>query len=289
MAVIEVNELTYTYPGNLSPALKNISLHIEAGQMIAIIGANGAGKSTLCLALSGLIPSLFHGQMQGAVTVCGMDTRLNSPAQFAGRVGLVLQNPANQLSGMRYTVYEEVAFGLENLGIPRTEMPTRIESALQQVGLINLRDRSPYTLSGGQQQRLALASILAFNPPVLILDEPTAMLDPQGSQDIFEIIQKLTLAGITLIIAEHRLEWIARYAQRVIALAKSEVILDGAPEEVLTSPMLVQAGIGWTYFTQAAFRGQKLGLWAVDRPLPATLAQAAQGFRKTKPGEKHAD
>jgi hypothetical protein len=137
MAVIEVQGLSYTYPGAASPALRNVSFQIEAGQLVAVIGANGAGKSSLCLALAGLIPALFHGQMQGAVTVCGMDTRQHNPGQFAGRVGLVLQNPANQLSGMRYTVYEEVAFGLENLGIPRAEMPGRIALALQQVGLLD--------------------------------------------------------------------------------------------------------------------------------------------------------
>ena len=199
MAVIEVHGLTYTYPGAASPALRDISFQVEAGQLVAVIGANGAGKSSLCLALAGLIPSLFQGQMQGAVAVCGMDTRQHNPGQFAGRVGLVLQNPANQLSGMRYTVYEEVAFGLENLGVPRNEMPGRIEHALQQVGLVGLGERSPYTLSGGQQQRLALASILAMQPAVLVLDEPTAMLDPQGRRELWDLLDRLHAGGLTLL------------------------------------------------------------------------------------------
>jgi energy-coupling factor transporter ATP-binding protein EcfA2 len=280
MAVIEVQGLAYTYPGSSIPALKDITIKVEAGQLVAVIGANGAGKSTLCLALSGIIPQLFHGQIQGTVTVHGMDTRLHSPGQFAGRVGLVLQNPANQLSGMRYTVYEEVAFGLENLGTPRAEMPTRIKHALQQVGLTELSDRSPYTLSGGQQQRLALASILALEPPVLLLDEPTAMLDPQGSQDVFEIVRKLAQAGVTVVIAEHRLEWITRYADRVIALEQGKVMLDGGPEDVLASPLLLQAGIGWLRYTQAAQLGLGRGLWPVGRSLPVTLEQATVGFKQ---------
>ena len=280
MAVINVQGLTYTYPGNTSPALKDINFQIESGQLVAVIGGNEAGKSTLCLALSGLIPALFHGQMQGMVTVCGMDTQQYSPGQFAGQVGLVLQNPANQLSGMRYTVYEEVAFGLENLGISRVEMPARIENALEQVGLAELRDRSPYALSGGQQQRLALASVLALTPSVLLLDEPTAMLDPQGSQDVFEIIQKLVQAGTTVVIAEHHLEWIARYADRIIALAHGEVILDGAPREVLTSSRIQEAGINWLRYTQAAHLGISRDLWSPNTELPITLEQTLAGFRQ---------
>ena len=289
MPVIEVNGLTYTYPGSLTPALKDITFQVETGQLVAVIGANEAGKSTLCLALAGLIPALFHGQMQGAVTVCGMDTRLHSPGQFAGRVGLVLQNPANQLSGMRYTVYEEVAFGLENLGTPRAEMPSRIELVLQQVGLIELRDRSPYTLSGGQQQRLALASILALEPAVLVLDEPTAMLDPQGSQDIFEVVQDLAQSGTTVVITEHRLEWIGQYADRVIVLNQGEMILDGAPREVLANPILLQVGTGWLRYTQAAQQGQERSLWPVDRELPVTLLQANQGFQEANERAGNAD
>ncbi|MCX6068013.1 MAG: ABC transporter ATP-binding protein [Chloroflexi bacterium] len=289
MAVIDVNGLTYTYPGSLSPALKDVSFQVEAGQLVAVVGANGSGKSTLCLALAGLIPALFQGQLQGTATVCGMETHLHSPGQFAGRVGLVLQNPGSQLSGMRYTVYEEVAFGLENLGVLRTEMPTRIEQALQQVQLIELRDRSPYTLSGGQQQRLALASVLALKPSVLLLDEPTAMLDPQGSQEIFEVVQRLAQAGTTVLVAEHQLEWIARYADRVIALAQGELILNGVPGDVLTSAHLPETGIGWLRYTQAAALGRSLGMWLVGQALPTTLEQAAEGFKRALSGRESED
>jgi energy-coupling factor transporter ATP-binding protein EcfA2 len=280
MSVIDVSGLTYSYPATPIPALKDITFQVDAGQMVAVIGANGAGKSTLCMALAGLIPALYHGQMQGTVTVAGMDTQKYSPGQFAGQVGLVLQNPANQLSGKCYTVYEEVAFGLENIGIPRFEMSGRIERALKWVGLEDLENRSPYTLSGGQQQRLALASILALEPPILLLDEPTAMLDPHGSQAVFEIVQKLAHVGTTVIIVEHQLEWIARYADRVIALAHGEVLLNGSPGDVLASPLLLQSGIDWLRYTQAAQIGRKRGLWPADYALPVTLEQAGEGFRE---------
>ena len=168
--------------------MKDISFEAEVGDLIALIGANGAGKSTLCYALAGFIPHMFSGDMQGCVLVDGLDTRAHSLSQMAGRVGMVMQNPTNQLSGVRSSVYEEVAFGLENLGVPREEMPLRITRALRMVGIQDLAARSPYTLSGGEQQRLALASILIMEPGLLVLDEPTAMLDPEGASTFFRVI-----------------------------------------------------------------------------------------------------
>jgi energy-coupling factor transport system ATP-binding protein len=279
MPALDVSGLTYTYPGSSVPALKNVSFQAESGQLLAIVGPNEAGKSTLSLALAGLIPALFHGEMLGRVAVCGLDTRDHSPGDFSGRVGLVLQNPVNQLSGMRYTVYDEVAFGLENLGIPRIEMPGRIEQALVQVGLVDLRHRSPYTLSGGQQQRLALASVLVMSPSILILDEPTAMLDPQGRQEIFGVVQSLAQTGVTVIVVEHHLEWIARHANRVLALENGEVILDGPPDQVLTSAQLRQNGVGWLRYTRVAALGQSRSLWPANRGLPVTLKETVAGFR----------
>lgn len=279
MALIEVDQLTYTYPGKPTPALKEISFQVEAGQMVAIIGPNNAGKSTLCLALAGLIPALYNGQMLGTIRVAGRDMRQHTAGQLTGQVGLVLQNPANQLSNMRYTVYEEVAFGLENLGVPRSDMAARIDFALEQVGLINLRERSPYSLSGGQQQRLALASVLVMQPAVLILDEPTAMLDPRGCLEVFDILMQLALNGSTVILVEHRLEWIARSASQVIALASGEMLLSGPPEEVMTSPRLLQNGTGWLRYTQAAQMGLRHGVWPDTLALPVTLEQALDGFQ----------
>ena len=281
MAVIEVSGLSYSYPTSSIPALKNLDFQVEAGQFVAVIGANGAGKSTLCLALSGLIPALFNGKISGSVSINGMNTSDYSPAEFAGKVGLVLQNPANQLSEMRYTVFEELAFGLENLGISALEMPARIERTLEQTGLKDLRNRSPYSLSGGEQQRLALAAMLVLEPPVLILDEPTAMLDPQSSWEVFKIILSLTQTGTTVIISEHHLEWIAEYADRVIVLDGGEIVLDGKPAEVLTSPALQEAGIGSLRYTQAAILGKIRGLWPETLPLPVTMQQAAAGFTRT--------
>src|SRR3990170_6101865 len=176
--MITVQDLTYTYPGATGPSLSGLSLTVPAGQVCAVIGANGAGKSTLCHALTGFIPHFFRGTLQGGLRVADLSIPDTPLAELAGTIGLVFQNPFNQITGARFSVLEEVAFGLENLGIPREEILDRCRSALRLTGLGSLGDRSPYALSGGQQQRLAIASMLAMRPRLLVLDETTSQLDP---------------------------------------------------------------------------------------------------------------
>ncbi|MFN3331255.1 MAG: energy-coupling factor ABC transporter ATP-binding protein [Caldilinea sp.] len=281
MDVIRVEGLTYTYPFASKPALRNLSLSVAPGEFVAVVGANDSGKSTLCYALTGYIPHHFHGTMRGAVHVAGMDSRSTPLAELVTVAGLVFQNPVNQISGARFTVYEEVAFGLENLGVPRAEMGERVDEALALVGLTDVGARSPYALSGGQQQRLALASILAMAPQVLVLDEPTSQLDPLGSRDVFAAVHRLSRRGATIVMAEHKLEWIASFADRVIALADGQIVLDGAPQDVLASPLLEQHGVGRTRFTRAAERARALGLASTEAPLPVTLEEAINFFSRS--------
>ena len=278
MAIIEIDQFTYSYPGTSVPALRNISLQIDRGQLVGVIGANGAGKSSFLLSLASLIPSVYLGQISGQVKIDGTDTSQFSASQLAGQVGLVLQNPVNQLSGMCSTVFEEVAWGLENLGISPAEMPMRIYNALKLVGLDHVPSRNPFSLSGGQQQRLALASILVLEPAILLLDEPTSMLDPSGNQEIHEIIQHQTQLGMTVVLASHHLEWMAKYADRIIALDHGEVVLDGSPDEVLSSPILERIGIGRQTYTRLAEITISYGLWPTKLPLPVTLEDAVTGF-----------
>jgi energy-coupling factor transporter ATP-binding protein EcfA2 len=280
MAIVTVEHLTYRYPQTTRPALRDISLQIESGEFVALIGANGAGKSTLSYALSGFVPHFYQGEMSGRVTIAGLDTQTHSLEEIVIEAGLVFQNPSNQISGAKYTVYEEVAFGLEQLGVPRDEMRARIDRALALANIADLADRSPFALSGGQQQRLALASIFAMQPKVLVLDEPTSQLDPVGSEQVFAVIRELCRQGITVVMAEHKLEWIAQFADRVIALADGEIILNGKPNDVLTSPLLETHHIAPTRYTRAARQAQQIGLWLADQRLPVTLDQAEVGFRK---------
>lgn len=279
MAIIEVEQLTYRYPHTGQPALRNLSFQVEEGEFVAIIGANEAGKSTLCYALTGFVPHFFQGEMDGRVSVAGLDTTGHPLEDIVLVAGLAFQNPTTQISGAKFTVYEEVAFGLENLGVPREEMHSRIERVLELAGIAGLAGRSPYALSGGQQQRVALASVLVMEPRVLVLDEPTSQLDPIGSREVFAVIREMSRQGITVVMAEHKLEWVATFADRVIALVEGRLILNGPPSEVLTSPLLEKHQIGQTRYTMAARRAQAKGLWAAHRPLPVTLDEAEAGFR----------
>jgi energy-coupling factor transporter ATP-binding protein EcfA2 len=277
--VIEFQDLTYSYPGSDQPALSEIRLRVGAGEFVGVVGANGAGKSTLCYALAGLLPSLFRGAIRGTVLVDGQDAPRAGPARLAGTVGLVLQNPFSQISGARFSVAEEVAFGLENLGVPRAEMAVRVAEALSVVGLSQLAERSPFELSGGEQQRLALAAILAMRPPVLLLDEPTSQLDPLGARDLIAAVDALTAATqTTVILVEQRLEWMAAHADRVIALDQGRIVRDGPPAEILGSAELEALGVRRTAYARAAEGAHRGAVRLAPAGLPATLEQARAFF-----------
>ena len=278
--MIHITSLTYTYPATQSPALVDVTLAVPAGQFCAVVGANGAGKSTLCYAIAGFVPHFYNGELTGSVQVAGFDVPSASLAALAGAVGLVFANPFNQITGARFTVREEIAFGLENLGVPRAEMAPRIEEVLALTGLSGLADRSPYALSGGQQQRVAIASVLVMRPQVLVLDEPTSQLDPVGTREVFEALHSLAAAGgTTVILVEQKPEWIAVYADRVIVLDRGRIVADGPPREVFAGPDLAQFGLAATRYTQAARLAVERGTAPADRPLPVTLEQATHFFR----------
>lgn len=280
--MIDIHGLTYTYPASETPALNGIDLHVPEGQLCAVVGANGAGKSTLCYAIAGFVPHFYGGALQGRVAVAGRDVAKASLAELAGEIGLVFANPFNQITGARFTVREEVAFGLENLGVPRNEMLARVDAALALVGLAGMGDRSPYALSGGQQQRAALASVIVMRPRVLVLDEPTSQLDPVGTREVFETLAGLAQAGgTTVVLVEHKLEWIAVHADRVVVLAGGHAVLDGPPADVLAAAALPDHGLAPTRYTQAARLAVARGLAPADRPLPVTLDQATRFFTQT--------
>ena len=289
MHCFEISSLTYRYPTAQRPALKNISLAISEGECVALMGANNSGKTTLCYALSGIVPLYHRGEFSGSVRVRGLETVHQTISSLSRHVGLVLQHPTHQLSGIRYTVFEEIAFGLENLGIPRDNILKNVTETLSLVGLSEEGDRSPLELSGGQQQRLAIAAVLAASPDILVLDEPTTFLDPQGVQDIFELLLKLKRKGKTIIFAEQKIEWIAEYADRIIALADGKIILSGSPAEVLTSPILQKIGLDWSRYTKAADLAKQRQLWPDSRPLPITFSKAVAGFSEQLPSDTCAD
>ena len=278
--MIRLSNVTYSYPRAETPALDHLSLDIPTGQFCAVIGANGAGKSTLCAALAGFVPHFFRGALAGQVEVAGIDIAETTLADLSGTVGLVFSNPFNQITGARFTVREEIAFGMENMGVPPQEMIQRIDEVLHFTGLAELGDRSPYALSGGQQQRLAIASVLVMRPKILVLDEPTSQLDPVGSKEVFAILNRLAAADVaTVVLAEQKLEWVATFADRVMVLDHGRLVADGNPHEILASEKLADYGIEPTRYTQVARKAQAAGLRAPNVPLPVTLDQAVEYFR----------
>lgn len=228
-AIVQVRHLTVHY-GSLC-ALSDVSLDVEAGSFTLISGPSGCGKSTLALCLSGLIPHVSSARVTGQVRVNGLDTSTHSPAELACHVGLVFQNPATQL--FNSTVDEEVAFAPRNLGLPAKEIVVRVAFALEATGVAHLRGRDVRTLSTGEQQRVAIASVLALRPRVLVLDEPTAHLDWRGTDQVLSTLSRLRREeGLTVIVIEHRLQALSRLADRVLLMDEGRVVVDGPPAEV---------------------------------------------------------
>ncbi|MEM2393754.1 MAG: ATP-binding cassette domain-containing protein [Candidatus Bathyarchaeia archaeon] len=243
MAIVETKNLTYTYPGSEKPSIKDVSIKIEKGEFALITGPSGCGKTTLCRCFNGLIPHFYQGELKGEITVAGLKVPENPIYRLAEHVGLVFQNPENQLFAL--SVEKDVAFGLENLGLPREEIRKRVDWALKLTGIYELRDRPPHELSGGQQQRVAIASVLAMQPELIVLDEPTSFLDPLGAKKIFEVISNINKQlGITIVLVEHRLDLTARYADHIIIMDDGRVVLDGEPHEILDSEEARLIGVG---------------------------------------------
>lgn len=282
MAFINLQNVAYKYPLTKIPVLQNINLQVNEGEFVAVVGPNGAGKSTLCYTLAGFAPHFFKGELSGKVEVAGMESSKSTLDEWVLNVGLAFQNPFNQISGAKYTVFEEIAFGLENTGVPREEMKPRVDEAMKLTDISNLADRSPYSLSGGQQQRVALTSILVMRPKLLVLDEPTSQMDPIGTREVFGVIRKMAEGGMTVVMVEHKMEWIAQFASRVIALNNGQILLDGGPSEVLTSDLLADNGFGISRYTSTAREARKRGLWKKEK-LPVTLDEAIEGFALTLP------
>lgn len=277
MAVVNLQGVSYRYPFTDSHALKNIDLRVQEGEFVAIVGPNGAGKSTLCYTIAGFVPHFFKGELTGTVEVAEVQSSESTLSDWVLNVGLAFQNSFNQISGAKFTVFEELAFGLENIGVPRDEMKRRVEATMDLTGISDLADRSPYSLSGGQQQRVALASILVMQPKVLVLDEPTSQMDPIGTREVFGVIRRMAEQGMTVILVEHKVEWIAQFADRVVALNDGQILLDGSPRQVLTAEVVEASGFGLSRYTSVARKARALGLWKGDE-LPISLEEAVSGF-----------
>lgn len=227
----------------MKPSIEDVSITIESGEFVILTGPSGCGKTTLCRCFNGLIPHFYGGKLEGDLVVASLKVSEHPIYELARHVGLVFQNPENQLFAL--SVEKDVAFGLENLGMPRDEIKKRVDWALQMTGIKDLRERAPHELSGGQQQRVAISCVLAMQPEVMVLDEPTSFLDPVGAQKIFEVVNDLNKKlGITVVLVEHRLDLASQYANHVIVVDEGKIVLDGEPREVFTSETARLIGVG---------------------------------------------
>jgi energy-coupling factor transporter ATP-binding protein EcfA2 len=241
---IELAAIRYRYAGSASAALGRIDLRIEPGRVVGIAGANESGKTTLCLVAGGLAPAVIGGRLEGSVRIDGVEAATLRPHELAQRCGLLLQHASTQLSHTTATVFEEVAFGPCNLGLPVPEVVERVWWALGAVGVEALAPRDPARLSGGQGQLVALASVLAMRPAYLILDEPTSELDPAGTRLVADALARVareTRAGVLLV--EHKTDVLARIAEEVIVLEHGAVALSGPAAATLADPRLTELGV----------------------------------------------
>jgi energy-coupling factor transport system ATP-binding protein len=239
--VLILGAVGYRYPGASAPSLVEVSLSLGEGEVVGLVGANEAGKSTTCLVTAGLAPRAVGGTLSGRVTVDGHDLGDLAPGDAAGVVAIAFATPL--LSGVCSTVYEEVAFGPMNLGLPRNEVMARTARGLEGVAIPDLAARDPEHLSGGQQQLVVLAGLLAMEPRHLVLDEPTAHLDPVGTRLVGEAITRLAAGGASILIAEQKTDLLAAICGRVVALDHGRVALEGPAASVLADPRLEALGV----------------------------------------------
>jgi energy-coupling factor transporter ATP-binding protein EcfA2 len=241
--VLTLESVSYRYAGAPRPSLHDVSLVFAHGEVVGLVGASEAGKTTLCLVASGLAPRTVGGTLTGRMRLDGEDVSELAMHQLAGGIGIAFANPATQLTGVATTVYEEVAFGPMNLGLPRDEVIERTESSLAALRIEPLAARDPARLSGGQQQLVAIAGLLAQRPAHLVLDEPTAQLDPAGTRMVAAALARLASGGASIVVAEQKTDLLAAICDRVIVLEGGRVVMDGPAAEVLASARLPELGV----------------------------------------------
>ena len=279
MGYFKIENVNYKYPLEDKQALKNINIEIKKGEFWAVIGKNGSGKTTFCNMLRRFVPDFYKGELTGKITLEDKELKDYSQKELVQKIGFVFQNPFTQISGVKDTVFEEIAYGLENLGLDKEEIISRVEKILKLLEIEKLRDRNPYDLSGGQKQRVALASIIAMDPDILVIDEPTSQLDPKGTEDIFKIINLMANEGKTIILVEHKLELIAEYAQNILVFDEGEIILSGKAEEVLNNKILLEKEIGMTQYSMLAYELEKSGKVELEE-IPITKEKTVELLKK---------
>ena len=229
---IDIEDFSFQYPEAPRKAVAGFELHVPREEIVLLAGPSGCGKSTLLRAVNGLIPHMYTGEYSGSLRIDGQVVKDTPMRVLAQKVGFLFQNPENQI--FMFSVERDVAFGLENLGVPRPEIRKRVDEAMRLLGITGLAQRAPHDLSDGQKQRVALAGVVAMNPRLIILDEPTSLLDPKTASELVGLVASLRKeTGTTFVIVEHRLDLLVRVADRLVVMSEGRKVLDGTPKEVL--------------------------------------------------------
>lgn len=268
--MIELKNVSFKYELQEEKTIKNLDLYVKQGEFVGIIGKNGSGKTTLCNIIRGIIPDFVQGEIKGDIIIDNKNINDIERGEMAELVGFVFQNPFSQISGIKKTVFEEIAYGLENLGVPREEIRQRVTDVIKLLKIEDLQDKNPNELSGGQSQRVAIASIIVMNPKVLIFDEPTSQLDPLGTEEIFDILKLLKSQNKTIILVEHKIDLIAEYADRVVVMDDGEIIFNGETHEVLSNDKIEQHNVSMPIVSKLAYKlnEEKPGFF---KSIPITL------------------
>ncbi len=276
MCMINFNNFHYRYKGNEEYALKDINIKIQKNKFILLAGETGSGKTTLIRCFNGLIPQFYAGYYKGSVEINGKDTAETPIADLSTDVGIVFQNPENQLIAMN--VEHEIAFGLENLGVPREEMEKRINEVVRITEIEHLLDKAPFELSGGEQQRVAIASILVLNPRILILDEPTALLDPYMADKIIVLLKDIQLEKeITIMISEHRMDLVLPLSDEVILIKEGEVIEHDERDTVINGLNFKNLRINKPTIYSIFSQLKKENIY--DQNIPASIPEAIEKIK----------
>ena len=270
--ILQIDSLSFRYPDAPRKAVVDFELGVPEGEIVVLAGPSGCGKSTLLRAVNGLIPHMYSGEYSGEVRVAGTSVKSSSMRDLAQKVGFLFQNPENQI--FMFTVERDVAFGLENLGIPRPEMRDRVDEALRLLGIVDLALRAPHELSDGQKQRVALAGVLAMRPKLVILDEPTSLLDPKTAGELVDLVVRLRKElGTTFVVVEHRLDLLVKVADRLVVMNEGRKALEGTPGDVLFGEEADKYGVATPAVTKVQKMLARGGLVGTDRLMaPAELA-----------------
>lgn len=276
--------LSFKYATSDQWALRDINLEIDEGEFVLLAGRSGCGKSTLLRCFNGLIPHFYEGEMEGEVRVYGLDTRTHPPYILSQYAGMVFQNPENQLFAL--SVEADIAFALENLALPREEIRERIEWALRVMGIEELRDKPPTELSGGQKQKVAIASILAMRPRMILLDEPTSSLDPLSAKQLIETIVDLNRRlGMTIVIAEHRLDLLLPHASRLLVMNEGRIVLEGDPRDLTERFDLIPYGVPVPKVVRVALHLKRLMDGPIFSSIPLSVEELVGYLRSRRKEE----